>query len=482
MSAVVDTAEGRVTGTWKDGIARFRGVPYAHARRFAHPTAVAPWTGELDASRYGPQAPQLPTILDRMSGGLDLERSEDCLNLNVTTPGLDGARRPVLVWVHGGAFTNGTGASPWYDGSSFGARHDCVVVTINYRLGVLGYAHLDDVFGERFAGSGNLGLLDQIEALRWVQRNIAAFGGDPDNVTVFGESAGGSAVLSLLAAPAATGLFHRAVAQSASFSQLRTRERADQAARSMLAELGLGAGDADRLLDLPVDALLGAQAALFAADPLGAFTAFAPTNDGVVLHTEVDEGAATSLVPLLIGCTRDEMHLFTFLDPTFASLDDAGLVERVRLLLGDDAVAMVNAYRAARPGLTAGQLASAVAGDHAFRVPAVRLADTREAAGHRTWRYLFRWASTAFGGALGSCHALEIPFVFHTLDKAGVAFFTGDGADRGPLADAMHATWADYARHGDPGWLHQGNRPTMVFDTPTALEHDPDGDLLALWP
>src|SRR5215207_1662802 len=248
---VVPTTTGRVAGRTEGGITAFKGIPYATAARWAAPAPAPGWTGERPAYEFGPQAPQTPGLLEAAFGLAEWPMSEDCLSLNVWTPGADpAARRPVLVFLHGGAFTNGTGAVPWYHGDAF-ARDGCVLVTLNYRLGALGYLHLADLGGERFAGSGNLGLLDQVAALDWVQANIVGFGGDPGNVTVFGESAGGASVLALLACPAAAGAFHRAVAQSPSILQLRTRVQAGAAAEHLLAALGITTGALDRLFDVP---------------------------------------------------------------------------------------------------------------------------------------------------------------------------------------------------------------------------------------
>ncbi|HEX9259277.1 MAG TPA: carboxylesterase family protein, partial [Acidimicrobiales bacterium] len=276
MSVVVSTASGTVRGSDVAGVTRFLGIPYARAGRFEQPGPVEPWTGELDANAPPPQAPQMPGLIEQFMGTADLAQDERCQNLNVWTPGCDGAKRPVLVWVHGGAFIAGSAASAWYDGEAFARNKDVVVVSVNYRLGLLGFTHLSDRGGERFAGSGNLGLLDQVAALRWVREHAAAFGGDPDNVTIFGESAGGASVLALMAAPGAKGLFHRAIAQSPGFTQLRTRERADEAAGQVLGELGLAPTELDRLLELPVQTLLDAQQSMFRYG-MDALTAFAPT-------------------------------------------------------------------------------------------------------------------------------------------------------------------------------------------------------------
>jgi para-nitrobenzyl esterase len=361
------------------------------------------------------------------------------------------------------------------------SRGDVVVITLNYRLGAFGFTHLAELGGH--AASGNLGLLDQVAALQWVQEHAARFGGDPSNVTVFGESAGGTSIVALLAVPEAEGLFHRAVVQSASFSQLRSARRASRAARQLLAEAG--ATSADDLRALPLDALIAAQQRVL-ADPLAWFTAFSPVADGVVLPPSVDElltAAAANPVPVLVGTARDEMQLFTALDPTYLHLDEATLVARATAVLGEAAPSALVGYRAARPGATPGQLATAIATDHGFRLPAIRFAEARLAAGRPTWMYWFTWPSPTFGGLLGACHGIELPFVFHNLDQPGVAMLTGTGAERVPLAGAVQAAWLHLARHGDPGWApyNQRHRPTMQFDTECRVVDDPEGDLRRVW-
>jgi para-nitrobenzyl esterase len=348
-------------------------------------------------------------------------------------------------------------------------------VTINYRLGALGYLHLADLAGERFAGSGNLGLLDQVAALAWVRANIAGFGGDPGNVTVFGESAGGASVIALLAGPAAAGLVTRAIAQSPSILQLRTRLQATAAAEQVLARLGIGLGDLDRLFAVPVPDLLDAQASFVGPE---LFTAFAPTPDGTILPGPVVDGAAASSVPLLIGTNRDELYLFTALDGRTATVDDAGLHKVARRIVGDGGDALVAAYVAARPGRTPGQIGASIAGDDGFWLPAIGLAEAREAP---TWMYRFDWATPAFGGLLGACHGVDLPFVFDTLDAA--RGFVGDGPELPGVAAATHGAWVAFATTGDPGWraYDTDRRTTMRFDTTSAVVDDPDGDLRACW-
>jgi para-nitrobenzyl esterase len=414
-------------------------------------------------------------------------QSEDCLFLNVWTPACDNTLRPVMVWIHGGAYVTGSGSNPWYNGDALAADGDVVIVTANYRIGAFGFCHLGDVDGERFAGSGNLGLLDQIEVLRWVQNNIAHFGGDADNVTVFGESAGGGGVLALLATPAAVGLFHKAIAQSASIGQFRSRERADAAGRQLLDELGIPHDQAHDLLKRSTADILAAQAKV-EAWPHG-IDAFAPTPDGVVLPADVigalHDGTAPSHVPLMIGTNLDEMRLFTAFDPANAAVDEDAVIKRVKEEIDQDAArSLTDAYRAARPGASWGQIASTLATEHTFHQPAIRVAAARATHGHPTWMYRFTWQSPAFGGIFGSSHAMEIPFVFGTLAHPGAVMLTGEGEDRQAVSKAMQQAWLSFARDGDPGWTgyDTGDRATMIFSDTTELQNDPEGQLRALWP
>jgi para-nitrobenzyl esterase len=463
------TASGAIRGVGRDGAAVFKGIRYASARRFARPGPVLPWRGELDATSYGAQCHQSPGVLEKALGASSLPLAEDCLTLNVATPGCDDARRPVLVWMHGGAFVTGTGAMPWYQGSSLARRGDVVVVTINYRLGAFG-----------FTGTTNHGLRDQLAALDWVAANIGAFGGDPGNVTVFGESAGGASVVALMASDAAGRTFHRAWAMSPSITQLRDERRAGEAADALARAAGVS--DWRALADLSAAQLLEAQREVL-RDRAGAMTAFAPAADGEVLRGPIVDAAADAPVPLVIGTTRDEMQLFTAFDRAAAELTAVALQEQLARRFGERALDALAAYRAHRPDATNGQLASAVQTDEVFRVPARRLADRRAALGRATWTYWFTWATPAFGGSVGSCHGLDIPFAFHNLHRPGVAAFTGDGPEREPVADAFAGALLAFARTGEAGWTPHdvATRPTLRVDTVVEEIEDPEPELRELW-
>src|SRR4051812_2630533 len=302
VETLADTSLGAIRGVDHEGTAVFKGIRYATAARFCPPEATTPWHGELDATRDGAQCHQVPGMLERLLGSGSLPFSEDCLFLNVVTPSADAERRPVLVWIHGGAFTTGSGAMPWYHGSRLARRGDVVVVTINYRLGALGFLELPDGIGGPDHASRNAGLLDQIAALRWVHDHIEAFGGDPTNVTIFGESAGGASVVALLAVAGAAGLYSRALAMSPSIPQLRTVERAREVGGHFVAATG---ASPEELAELPIERLMEAQAEVLASGG-DRFTAFAPTADGVVLDAHPLAAAAANPVPLVIGTTRDE--------------------------------------------------------------------------------------------------------------------------------------------------------------------------------
>jgi para-nitrobenzyl esterase len=492
---VVHTTQGPVTGVDAGAVQIFKGIPYAEAPigplRWRPPVARTPWSEPLACQHVGPFAPQNQSPLEGMLGGSAPPIGDDCLSVNIWTPAADDARRPVLFWIHGGAFVTGSGATPWYDGSSFATQHDVVVVTINYRLGALGFLHLADIGGPAWEGSGNLGVLDQSFALRWVSENIAAFGGDPDSVTIFGESAGGMSVGTQLGLPASKGLFRRAIAQSGAAAHVHSRESGTAAARAFLAEVGVGEDELHRLQDLPLEEILRAQEVVNRqrGDVAGGLP-YMPCADGVTLPVPPQEAVAAGSaagVDLLVGTNLDEMTLFTIADASLASLDDDGLRKRFGVLFGADRAAeAVETYRKDRGQASNAQLWNAALADRVFRAPAARLADAQSQHG-ATYAYLFTWASTAFGGRLGSTHALEIPFVFDNLDATGVAFLTGDITEEmRALATWMNAAWASFARTGDPGdaWRRwePSTRPTMVIaGDRQEVELDPAGHELSLW-
>jgi para-nitrobenzyl esterase len=490
---VVSTLAGDVRGVHDDGVTSFnvmvfKGIPYVQPpQRFERAKPHQGWAGVLDATSFGAMAPQNGSMEAALYADTAPPQSEDCLTLNVFTPACDDAARPVMVWLHGGAYVTGSTANPFYDGSSFVRNGDVVVVTVNYRLGALGFTHLADL-DPSFEASGNLGVLDQQAALIWVRDNIAAFGGNNGNVTIFGESAGGGSVLAQLALASSRGLFHKAIAQSSSFTQYRTRERATEAAEQLLTELGLTAASASKLRDVPLEELLAAQGKVETGHT--GITAFAPSVDDELPHGVLAAIAAGSSagVPLLIGSNFDEMRMFTALDPENANVDEAAVRRLVHGQVHADAAdPLVDAYRAARPGSSWGQIGSTMATEFGFHQPAIRMAETKHGNDDPTWMYRFTWPSPAFGGILGSCHALELPFVWNNLRKTGASVLTGtdDPSDEVQgLADTMQRAWIEFARTGHPGWPQYDAtaRATMHFDLASDVQDDPEGDLRVLWP
>jgi para-nitrobenzyl esterase len=494
---VVETTHGRVRGDHKRGTYRFKGIPYAAPPvgplRFAPPAPVASWAGEREAFGRFPIAPQPPDTVSRLLGAGDgPEQSEtDCLTLHVWTPAPDGARRPVMVWIHGGAFVSGSGITPWYDGSNL-ARRDVVVVTVNYRLGALGFLHLAELGGDAFAGSGNAGLLDQAAALGWVHDNIEAFGGDPGNVTIFGESAGGMSVATQLALPASRSLFGRAIAQSGAASNVWDADHATRVATRLLEVAGIGRDQVGRLRVVPVADLLEAQNAVSAEFGITTGLPFQPGVDGDTLPEHplaaVRSGSAAG-IELLTGSNRDELLLFTAMAPGLQPTDDAGVGRRVKRFVAHDPEGLVAAYRAAYPEATAAELYNLVGTDAVFRMPAIALAEAQSSHAP-TWVYEFHKASTAFGGSLGAAHAVEVPFVFDNLGAPGAKFMTGEPDEAMEhLAGQMADAWTTFARTGDPNgtslpdWhdYSPDDRATMIFDDVPAVADDPAGTFRTAW-
>jgi para-nitrobenzyl esterase len=490
---IVETTTGSVQGREKDGILDFRGIPYAAPPvgelRFRPPQPAEPWAGVRDATQFGPMAPQNQGAMEALFNAPPQAMDEDCLTLNIWTPACDDGKRPVMVWIHGGAFLFGTGATPWYHGDPF-ARDDVVLVTINYRLGAFGFLHVD--------GQGNNGILDQVAALEWVRDNIAAFGGDPGNVTAFGESAGAMSVGTLLGLPAAKGLFVKAIPESGAAHAARTAEEAEELADAFLVELGIekGPGAVDRLRDLPMQTLLEAQAKLVEREmgAGGRGIPFAPVVDGVVLPEPpidaIGKGQAAG-VQVLIGTTREEWKLFTMMDPGIAKLDDDGAARRLTGMVRDSsgAPSVIAHYRTTRPDASASDLWSAVGTDVIFRIPAIRLAEAQSALGNDVYMYRFDYRTPVFGGVLGACHALEIPFVFESLD-AGAEMFVGPlNEQMRTLAQRMHTSWVTFARTGRPvaeglpEWPRytSDRRATMLFDFEPEVVEDPDGADREVW-
>jgi para-nitrobenzyl esterase len=476
MDVVVKTVQGEVRGVARDGIASFKGIPYAAppfgANRFRAPQRRAPWAGVLDAGSFGATAPHGPYSppTDQLLPE-PIIPGEDCLNLNVWTPDVGQSALPVMVWIHGGAFVNGSSAVPWYAGDRF-ARDGVVCVTINYRLGADGFVYLD-------GAPANRGLLDQLAALEWVQENIAAFGGDPRNVTIFGESAGAMSVSSLLSMPRSAGLVRRAIAQSGAGHHVLSVDTARLVTSELARRCGV-APTTDGMGAVPIDELVAAQQQL-SADiattrdrsvwheiALDAMP-FEPVVDGDVLTTRPYEGIAAGAsgdVDLLVGTNLEEYRLFLVPNGVLPYIDDAVLADAADTL-GLDAAGL-DLYRSGTEA--PGEALAAMLTDWFFRIPALRLAEAHRGHSHV---YEFAWRSPLYEGRLGACHALEIAFVFDTLQAAGAGPFY-DGAPQ-ELAQAMHAAWVGFATSGNPGWAayEPSSRTTMSFGAACAVTHDP---------
>lgn len=473
-----ETTYGPVVGRIKQGALLFAGVPYAAppvgSLRFQAPQAHSGWAEPRQCFKFGPAAPQMSGT--GMTDSASVRWDEDCLTLNVSTPAIDQAKRSVLVWIHGGGYRTGQSSVPWYNGTRFAINQDIVVVSVNYRLGALGFTDLSR-FGEQYATSGANGILDQIFALQWVRDNIANFGGDPAKVTIAGESAGAYAVSTLLGCPRADGLYRAAIPQSGGPFNTLPAPAGEKVADAFLAAL-----DADNMMTVEAasaEAILAAQSAVSKAleggpgltNKLGETVApFYPVEGNAVIERDPRDLIAAghnAHIPVLTGSNRDETTLWGY-----------GKVDEAKLQRAVDSVAnnqLLEVYKSQMPQASVNDLMIAITSDFMFRIPAIRLAELREAQGGQTWLYQFNWESREPSGRLKATHALEIPFAFDNLHQAGVSAFIGPGPKPQAVADVMHDVWSRFIRGEDLGWAAYDSkqRSTMVFDEASQVEQNP---------
>lgn len=507
---VAETSLGKIRGFDNRGIKTFKGVPYGAStegiNRFMPPADRAGWTGVRDALEYGRSAPQRdpappaspprdpaapkpapgPSIFRALEvpGSGSPGEGEDCLVLNVWTPAVnDGHKRPVMLWLHGGGFGSGSGSFPSNDGTNLALRGDVVVVTINHRLNVLGFANFSD-FSPDFAASGDAGMLDIVHALKWVRGNIAQFGGDPNTVMIFGQSGGGRKCETLLAMPSAKGLFHRATIESGVAIQLVNRDMAIRNAEQLLAKLGIRTTEVHELQKLPVERIMAASFAVMReAGKIDQNVAgFAPTVDGKILPQHPFHPSASPVsadVPVMIGDTRTEWTGLTT-EAALFRLDEDGMRLHLKELLGDQSAAMIDLYRKSTPNATPSDIFFLIASDCHYVAPMMKIAERQAALGKGpVYSYYFTWETPVQGGELRSPHNMEIPFAFDNVQIS--AKLTGGGPDAMSLADKVSDAWIAFARTGDPNtpklprWpvFTPKERATMVIDNASKVVNDP---------
>jgi len=501
-TAVVHTTHGPVRGTVDGPVEVWKGIRYAAAPtgalRFRAPVAPEPWTEVFVADRFGPVAPQSP--MPGMPLGDDVRHDEDCLSLNVWSPGTGGDRRPVMVWIHGGAYFRGASSQPVFDGRALAEKGDVVVVTLNYRLGVFGFVDFSSLNTGRHRFDTNVALLDVISALRWVQANIAAFGGDPDCVTVFGESAGGGAVTTLLTIPAAKGLFHRAIAESSPATSVYDRERAAHVAQVFLDILGGADDPVERLLSAGTDELQAASDELFARIPAETpgTLAFGPVVDGdLVPDYPVNSfwNGTAARVPLLIGTNKDESSLFELMKSPLMPLDPdviRGMFAEIAAEHPDVEFPDQARIESAYSGLVTRNDAMGLTRDFGFRLPTLWIVEAHSRYAP-TWLYRFDYATPMLKALkIGATHATELPYVFGNIAHGAkeITYLLGGLSTARKVSERMQHRWLGFAKSGvpvgpddEPTWdaYDPIGRAALVIDKQDRVVPDLDGPLRAAW-
>lgn len=499
--AVVEIQSGRVAGYIDDGVYIYKGIPYARAERFMPPQKPTAWKGLRSCRAYGPTCPQgkrMGWYSDEQAFAFSWDdgfADEDCLRANVWTKGLrDGKKRPVMVWLHGGGYSAGSGQElPSYDGTNLARKGDVVVVTLNHRLNVLGFLDLS-AYGEKYKYSGNVGLMDLVAALRWVNENIEAFGGDPQNVTIFGQSGGGGKVSTLLATPSARGLFHKAIVESGSMLRTMSQKYSRRIAEATIAELGIDAAHIDSLQHVPYDVLLAAgnkavekirQEAT--ADGFASFIfGWAPTVDGDVLPAQPFDPKAPEQsrdIPMMIGTTQHEFTLSAYI-PGLKDLTKEQIVSRLKEKYGKRTDEFIAAFGKTYPGYKPIDLIDV---DFIFRPSAVEQGRIKsQQGGAPVYMYMFAWESPVMNGMFRSTHCMEIPFVFN--NAALHSSMTGGGKEAIELADKMSSAWINFARTGNPNadglptWepYTAEKGATMIFNNQCEVKYNHDKELLEI--
>jgi para-nitrobenzyl esterase len=492
---IVKTSNGPIRGRVDDrGLCVFQGVRYGAPPvgdlRFKPPRKPAPWTEVADAFQYGARAIQASGGPSAQAGTPGM--SEDCLFLNVWTPGIDHKKRPVMVWLHGGGFSSGSGGDAITEGGNLARKGDVVVVSVNHRLNVFGYLQLSKEWGPEYVSSGLAGMLDIVLSLEWVRDNIARFGGNPGNVTIFGESGGARKVPMLMAMPPAKGLFHKAIIQSGSGLDAPSQAEAISLGRELLKKLGIAEGDREALKRAGTQAIFDAQpAAAPAASPAGQLTmpisGFVPCVDGIALPRKPftpDAPAISAKIPILIGSNKDEMTIFRARDPKFGASTDADFTAYMRQQLPGKAEALIPALRAAFPGYSPSHLITVMETLKGYWIATVLQAERKAAQGAApVYVYLLAWETPVDGGRLRSHHALDLPLVFNNIETS--RSMVGPGPEPQRVADQMSAAWVAFARSGDPNtdglppWRPYDlkNRATMIFNLNSYVQNDPYSEI-----